>query len=325
MQVTNGDVGSFRTGVSLSAFRSPSEVEAFREASQVGGRPDPLFELAYTLDRCSLDGLASIKGRTLSIHAPCPGGVHFPNFGSADPAVRAESLETLRQSAETAMEFGAGILVLHPGYTTDLPVFVDTAKRLAGIDAGTAEEAEWIWVGEGSICRPGYCLSPLYRRHMEIALEGLAVAAELSAEAGVLLAVENLNPRMSYLFQVPEEFTVLARHVPAIRFCVDLGHLWISSLVHGFDFVEGLGEILATGRVVTSHIHDNDSRPGERAGAPPHCGDDHARIGSGKVPIEAALRLLRNAGVANLIVETKAEARDSLDRLERMIIGLGAS
>ena len=216
MQVANGDVGPFRTGVSLSAFRSPAEVEAFREASLVGGRADPLFELAYTLDRRNLDGLASIRGRTLSVHAPCPGGVHFPNFGSADPAVQAESLETLGRSAETAREFGAGIMVLHPGYTTDLPVFVDSAKRLAGVDAGAAREAEWVWVAEGSICRPGYCLSPVYSRHMEIALEGLAAAAELCAKAGVLLAVENLNPRLSYLFQVPAEFTVLAKRVPAI-------------------------------------------------------------------------------------------------------------
>jgi sugar phosphate isomerase/epimerase len=129
--------------------------------------------------------------------------------------------------------------------------------------------------------------------------------------------VENLNPRLTYLFQLPEELTALAREIPEIVFCVDLGHLWISSLAHGFEFLQGLREILATGRVVSVHVHDNPST----LGPPPVLADDHTLIGSGRVPIGEALSVLARAGSPRLIIESKAPALENGERLLRLIAG----
>jgi sugar phosphate isomerase/epimerase len=131
----------------------------------------------------------------------------------------------------------------------------------------------------------------------------------------VRLAVENLNPRVTYLFQLPEELVLLASEVPEVVLCVDLAHLWISSLVHGFGFADGLLRILATGRVVTTHVHDNDSRlePSRRLA------DDHAAIGTGRVPIRQALPLLAAAGVRTLVVESLGPVLESYSALVALI------
>jgi sugar phosphate isomerase/epimerase len=298
-------------GISLAGFRSPEEVRAYQDAARAQFGAEPRFELSYTLDGRFLQKLAFLKGRILSVHAPCPWAEFFPNLGSRDGGVRMAGVEAVRRSAGTAARFGAARVVLHPGYTLDQPVPVDPVRRLAELGALTEEEQRQVWIREGSICRKGYCLTPSYRAHLEAAVEGLEEAAGACAAEGVVLAVENLNPRLTYLFQLPDELVRLAAAIPALSLCVDIGHLWISSLVHGFGFEAGLEVLLATGRVRSAHIHDN----GSRLGADPVLSDDHAHVGTGSVPVAEALAMLTRAGIPALVVETTTHPLESMRRV----------
>jgi sugar phosphate isomerase/epimerase len=318
MSGSGAEAGAFSVGVSLVAFSSAAEVRGFiAEAGRRHGL-EPAFELSYAMSAALLAEVVFLEGHVLSAHAPCPAAELFPNLGSRDPRVVGDSLEAVRASAATAAAFGAGALVLHPGYTTDAAVLSDAQRRLASLEAhADTGDAGWLWLQRGTVCRPGYCESPGYRLHLEVASENLERAAAVCAEEGVRLAVENLNPRLTYLFQLPSELARLAARIPGIALCVDLGHLWLSSLVHGFGFVEGLAEILATGRVVTTHVHDN----GSTLGPPPMLSDDHAPIGTGSVPIGDALPLLAAAGVRPLIVESLGPAMASFEALVRLARG----
>lgn len=307
-----------RTGLSLAGFRSPDEVKRFQEAAREAQGPEAYFELSYTLSEDSLRGLGFLKDRVLSVHAPCPAGEFFPNLGSRDPGVRRESIEMIRRSAGTAAGFGAGRVVLHPGYACDSPVPVDPDRRLAALKAVSSQERRYLLASEGSISGRGYCDSAAYRAHREAAIDGLGTAAAVCKGEGIALAVENLNPRITYLFQLPSDLAVLAGALPGIGICADIGHLWISSLAHGFDFSEGLARILATGRVLAAHIHDNASR----LGPPVVFGDDHALVGSGNVPIGSGLRLLLGARVADLILETTALPLENLERLSALLVAV---
>ncbi len=112
--------------------------------------------------------------------------------------------------------------------------------------------------------------------------------------------MENLNPRVTYIFQLPSEIAELVRALPSVRVCVDIGHLWIASLAHGFAFADGLAQILATGSVRSAHIHDNSSRL-EPA---PFLVDEHGLVGTGTVPVREALAALVRAEVPAIVVET---------------------
>jgi len=309
-----------RTGLSLAGFRSPDEVKRFQEAAREAQGPEPYFELSYTLGEDFLRGLGFLKDRVLSVHAPCPAGEFFPNLGSRDPGVRRESIEMIRRSAGTAAGFGAGRVVLHPGYASDSPVPVDPGRRLAALQAISDREQRYLLASEGSISGKDYCESARYRAHLQAAIDGLGAAAAVCKGEGIALAVENLNPRITYLFQLPSELAALAGSLPGIGICADVGHLWISSLAHGFSFSDGLTRILATGRVIAAHIHDNASR----LGPPVVFGDDHALVGSGNVPIGSGLRLLLDARVSDLILETTTLPLENLERLSALL-GSGRS
>jgi sugar phosphate isomerase/epimerase len=302
-------------------------VASYQSAYREAFGAEALFELNYEWELDSPAQVPGLRGAVVSVHAPCPRSANFPNLGSRDPAVLRASFEDIRRSAETATAFGAGLVVLHPGYTLDVAVPVDSSRRLAVLTRHVGDAARYIWSQGGRICTPGYCETAGYRQRREEATARLAAAARLCAEEGVQLAVENLNPRVTYLFQLPAELVRLAHAVPQLRLCVDLGHLWISSLVHGFDFLHGLRDVLSTGRVVSAHVHDNSSQLGTRVSehivdAPPagsRFGDDHFAIGRGGVPIAAAVHQMKRAGVGTLVVETLDPPLESVHRLARML------
>jgi sugar phosphate isomerase/epimerase len=296
--------------VSLAPVRTAGEARALQEQLREQGR-EPLFELSYTMDESFLRDASFLRGSVLSVHAPCPGAGFFPNVASRDPAVRRDGVEVVRRSAATAARFGARLVVLHPGYTLDSAVPVDMGRRLFDLADLPDEERGQVWLADGSICRRGYCARPSYRARLASAAEGLASAEAACRAEGVELAVENLNPRITYMFQLPSELVELVRTLPAIRVCVDIGHLWISSLAHGFAFGDGLDAILATGRVRSAHIHDNTSRLTPL----PMLADEHAPVGSGTVPVRDALAALVRAGVPAVIVETATLLQENTARV----------
>jgi len=305
---------SNKTGLSLVSLHSAAEVKEFSESWYRKTGIYPKFELSYHMDSQFIEDIPFIKGRVLSGHAPCPGGIYLPNLGSRDTSVIRESFDSLKKSADTVASFGGNILVLHAGYTMDEPVYTKFIKRKKILEKYD-KKSSYLWLKEGSICKPGYENSEEYKIHMKETLKNLKGAAEICMKRGVRLAVENLNPRLTYLFQLPEDFIRIAEEIDNISICIDIGHLWISSLVHNFDYFTALQILTSTGRVVSAHIHDNPSTCGNN----PHFSDDHRTLGTGSIPIkESVLHLVKNSS-ANLIIEAASEPLKNLEMLDRMV------
>jgi len=217
-----------------------------------------MFELSYKMNSAFLESVRPVvTNRVASVHACCPSEPIFPNLGSHDPHIVKESLKAIESSAVTAISFGADILVLHPGYATDSAVPAENEQRKVLLEG--EQFKRYVWRSKGSICTPDYVKQAVYVRHMAQALDLLPEAARLCASHGVRLAVENLNPRVGYLFQTPDEMIALATMGNNLFLCLDVGHLWISSCVYGFDYLTALRQVMATGKVINCHLHSNPS------------------------------------------------------------------
>ena len=235
--------------------------------------PQASFELSYNRRRDELEEwLTSAKGRIASIHALSPMRSFFPNF---------------------AKRIGAGIVVLHPGYLVPGLVPTSVSERSDMLSKSGLEK--FISVKKGSICNLSYTKEPEYRLAFSSMVENLsALSGELDA-MGVKLAVENLNPRAGYLLVHPDELLELAR-TTSLSFCLDVGHLLVSSALFGFDFISSVEAVLETGRVVTVHMHSNPSKAGVYE-------DSHQSIRANGFPYKEVLDLVERSG-ANLMLET---------------------
>jgi sugar phosphate isomerase/epimerase len=291
--------------LSLAGLKTKEEIiESIAGFEAATGRK-ALFELSYTMGRDFLDSMKpELLGRTVSVHAACPSMEFFPNLASDDAGVIERSNRDLDTTLETAAEFGASLVVVHPGYATDHAIPADEAMRQRLLTS--AEFEPYIRAEEGSICGPDYADTPRYRLFMERTLANLAPFSKRCAERGIGLAVENLNPRAGYLIQTPRDMIETVRVLPSTGLCLDIGHLWISEAVYGFGFLEGIQGILATGKVLTTHLHSNHSVSSGAARA--RYTDDHEPLYRGNVPVSEVLRRLWSSGSgANLVVEVKKE------------------
>ncbi len=278
--------------ISLVGFHSADEVARYLDAV-----PTARFELSYKMSASFLEQLEPlIEGRVVSSHACCPAEPIFPNFASSDEAVIAQSYEAIERTLATCSRYGAAIMVLHPGYVTDFAIPSENKARKALLESPAF--APYIAFDDGAICRTDYPDSPVYRRHALIATDHLVRVGQLCRSYGVRLAVENLNPRVAYLFQRPEEMVTLTKESEDIFLCLDVGHLYIASAVYGFDYYVAIETILATGRVVSCHLHANSTLKEEG-----RFRDDHHTIDAHRFPIEETLALLAASG-ANLVLET---------------------
>ncbi len=129
--------------------------------------------------------------------------------------------------------------------------------------------------------------------------EGVARGADLAADAGVMLGIENMDT--VGIGSLEEGLELLAQiGSPWLQLYPDLGNL----VERGCDPLRELD--LARGRMVA--VHAKDARPGEPRRVP---------FGEGGVPFEAALRALASAGYAGpMLVEMwNDDAPDSVQRL----------
>jgi len=304
-------------GLSLIAFPEPEEFRAFyhwiadkrifRNLSLPGFDAEPVFELSYAMDEKYLEAVSRESARIVSVHAPCPHTEILPNLGSEDSEVVDESLAVIRASAGTASRFGADILVIHAGYATNRRMYTVYERRREVLETENWNSS-YIMEPEGMICSPGYCESPGYRRHLERVILNLPRAIGECRKLGVTLAVENINLRITYLPQRPEDMLYISDRVPDVSFCLDFGHLWLSSLVHRFDFLEAAEHIIGTGRVITTHIHNNHSR----IQSDPVYSDDHLGVENGNLPFHWIPELLRRGGVKRWIIESGDDPLGSL-------------
>ena len=288
------------------AFKSADAAAAYLSSAEARER----YELAYTMSGDTLRTLEPLlRGKVESVHACCPATGHFPNFASVDRRVVEESFRDMGDTLETAVRFGASIVVLHPGYATDsaMPSSYGARKALLGRPEFRAE----IRHEEGAICGPGYNRTERYRSYALRTMERLSELAERCQARGVRLAAENLNPRVGYLFHTPDELAEIAAIHPNLGICLDIGHLYMSSFAYGFDFLDGLRRIVSTGKVATCHLHANSSGQGRFR-------DDHASVDRFGFPIGAALDALLESG-ANLVLEVVEEPARNMRLVERLV------
>ena len=303
-----------RAGISLVGFKNPDSIRLFHEEQCLQKENGPCFELSYQWDSKQTAGMSFLKGHILSGHVPCPGGTFLPNLGSRNRENLQKSLNVIRKSAGITASFGGQVLVLHAGYTMDDLVYREYRLRQATLDALPGELGE-VWLKKGTVCRADYTAIPAYRKYLFNTIENLIRAKELCRAEGINLAVENLNPRITYLFQTIEEFDLLLKEIPDIHICLDLGHLWISSLVHDFNFIEGVEAFLNTERVITTHIHDNASTLTPEI----YIGDDHSDLGTGRIPLNQAVNLIASKSRANMVIETKANPLENYNYLRNLL------
>ncbi len=296
--------------ISLVGFRSVEEVAAYARKF-----PSMQFELSYKMDSQFLAAVAPyLAGRVASVHACCPSLPIFPNFGSYDRQVLQASYDAVEESLKTAKAFGADILVLHPGYVCDWSIPRENAERSKLLNDPIF--TPYIHIADGAICKPDYPRTSVYQHHAKQAFEQLIQVAKLADAYQVRLAVENLNPRVGYLFQTPEEMVQIARLSPSLHLCLDVGHLWISSSVYGFPYFDALKEIMETGKVVNCHLHSNSTQVGIG-----RYRDDHHSFEKYGFPAEAVLRIVTGSG-ANLVLETVEEPELNTNSLMRFSASL---
>jgi len=296
---------------SLVGFKSVEDVARYAKMF-----PAMQYELSYKMDQDFLSAVHPyIQGRVASVHACCPALPIFPNFGSHDPQVLDQSYDAVRKSLQTAQQFGADVLVLHPGYVTDASIPAGNKQRKILLDDPVF--SPYVGKKEGSICKVDYPLQEVYRYHSKQAYKELVRVGDIAGSYNVRLAVENLNPRVGYLFQTPDEMIELSRSSQHIFLCLDVGHLWISSAVYGFDFFDAIKDILQTNKVVNCHLHSNATSSKNDVYS-----DDHHSFTKHGFPARHILSLLLDSE-ANLTLETIEELEKNTTELLDLLSSLG--
>jgi len=297
-----------KTAISLVSFDSVQEIEEFiRDCKSFGLEEKPLFELSYKHDNTFLENLDFLHGQIVSAHASIPRKDYFPNLASFDSRVLKDSLSMVRESASICSRFGGDLVILHAGYLSDLKFPVSGEKRLELLE-NLSISSEYESPFQSGINTPEFLQSPLYKRFLENAISNLKDASVLCRNEGCVLAVENLNPRLSYLFQVPGEFIKLTEAIPEIGICLDIGHLWLSALAHEFDFFEGLKIMLSTEKVATVHLHNNFSSV---KGNGFELTDEHRAPYDGNIPMDQVVQVLKEYSHLNIVQEVvQADSQD---------------
>lgn len=280
-------------GISLVGLDSKDKIENLIETY-----PDVLFELSYAMTNKFLQELKHLlKGRVLSVHSLCPRRKYFPNFAALDPKVIKWSENEIFQDIDRAHQFGANIIVLHPGYISNSLIPFNTKIR---IKAMGKEFKQYVLKGSLSICKRDYPEIKEYKEAFKIMNENIIKLSQSLKKEGITLAIENLNPRAGYLFVHPKEMLDLAQYED-IHFTLDIGHLWISTELFGINYLDCLKSILATGKVVTTHLHSNPSLARNS-----RFEDTHSSLDKYFLPYRETLSLISRTK-ANMILETTEE------------------
>lgn len=241
-----------KKGISLVGIKDDDTIKRIIEKY-----PDCYFELSYLSTKESLKRILPIvKGRVASTHMLAPQREWFPNLASN--SAKEWSEKAIMEDAELALEIGAKVLVLHPGYLYDGLVSTTFSKRLEQIESLklTKYEIE----GTESVASSLYIETPQYKSAFSLMVENALSLKEKLDKLGLILALENLNPRTGYIFLHPDEAILLSSF--GLDLCIDVGHLMVNAAVFGFDVLSETKRILDTNRVKSMHLHSNESKPG---------------------------------------------------------------
>lgn len=166
---------------------------------------------------------------------------------------RQENLKILKKVIEIAREIEASTIVVHPGDRMNGKSFENAVKNIKLVSK-IAED-------------------------ISIAIENL-----YTSESGIRKLVET-----------PKEMKALLDEVSMdnVGACLDVGHAYIASQMHGFDFKEFFNVL--DGHIIHSHIHNNcgmDSKPW----------DKHMPLTKGNIDYN---EILESFKVKNVILEIK--------------------
>ena len=289
-----------KKGISLVGISSRPVIESILERYK-----DVWFELPYTMKRAFWDTNKDLlKNRIVSIHSLSPAREYFPNLAAEDEKALTFSFAEVKKDAEFASALSARFLILHPGYLMPGLVPSSSSKRLKGLERA---ELEGFRLCQGStICSRRYPEGNLYRNAFDKMKKNLEILSLSLQEKGITLCAENLNPRIGYMLMLPEEMEELGK-IPSVSFCLDIGHLRVSSALFGFDFLSAIRKILGTGKVRTTHLHSNPSKDGIYK-------DSHESLYKYECPYKEVLGMIEESG-ANMILESVEEPLENLDIL----------
>ncbi len=294
----------YRIVVSTVAFKDEKEAERFYKEK---GIP---FEFSVNLSPSQVSYLSNANVRCASVHIPSPTRRFFPNFATSSSQLFEKSMDILKESMETLSHCGGNVLVLHPGYAIDALVPSDFKERKPFIEKGAREYEKYIIHKKSVVTGRAYLSSLSYRRHFRLFSENILKVVDFVKAQGFKLAIENLNPRLFYIFQTPKEAQFLSALSEDIYFCLDVGHLYISSLVHGFNFLQGIKDIIETGRVIHFHLSNNPSRVG-------YYDDAHDHLTKGNIDFPSLLKIL-SENDANFVLEIKYNPENDIKLLYKL-------
>jgi sugar phosphate isomerase/epimerase len=287
-----------KLAVSSVGFKNVEDMVSFHTETRVA------LELGVNLCEEDLEVLHQSGVQVLSVHVPCPKRTSLPNFASRDDSIVAASRDIFLESCQTALKFGCEIVVLHPGYCMD---------DLMPTESGERERSLQRVVGSANVVVDrAYVLNKEYKLRFATMLGNIRGLVEDIRTVDVKLACENLNPKHFYMVQTSEEIRALAS-MDGVNLCLDLGHLWISSLVHGFDYCKAVEEVLMTGKVVEIHASNNNSAIGRYQ-------DSHDHLYNGAIDYQEVVEILRRFDHENFVftVEVKDDPRSDLTFLEKI-------
>lgn len=278
--------------VSSVAFKDVEETRDFYVELNIP------IELGVNLDKGQLDFLDKAKVKARSVHVPCPKSFMLPNFAAFDESVLNSSREIFLESCRTAFRFGCNIVSLHPGYCTDALMPTEPEEREKSLQRTTGRSQ--------TVVEPSYVFEKNYMLHFEALERNLREITKEIKNFGLKLACENLNPKYFYMVQTPSEIKRLM-DIDSVNICLDLGHLWISSLVHGFEFYSSVEELVSTGKVIEIHASNNDSSVGKY-------NDAHDHLYHGSIDYRRVLKILQKFDREDLLftIEVKHDPRSDL-------------
>ncbi|OGR21589.1 MAG: xylose isomerase [Desulfobacula sp. RIFOXYA12_FULL_46_16] len=150
----------------------------------------------------------------------------------------------------------------------------------------------------------------------------------------VTLAIENARPypdQSPYTYgEFPDELKhqVITINRPNVKINLDFGHLYMTSLFHGYDLETAVTSIRAF--IAHTHIHDNFGgavhhwEKQQTHQLPFGRGDSHMPVGRGEVPIKDILDILLPDYTGLLMMELRSRYFDDLEEsgrnLEAMIV-----
>jgi len=296
-----------KIAVSSMAFESLDEIFDFFERC-----PGIYLELGVDLGGKEVEAIARRGILASSLHIPCPFENLMPNMASFDPQALEMSLEVINRSLDAAAVCKASVAVLHPGYATDLLLPSDPKSRDVFLKEISGEAICHILDEASATTSAEYPLSSEYRSYMAHLAEKARLAIDMAKRRGITMTFENLNPRYLYLCQSPHDMRFLSDSVDDISFCLDIGHLWISSCAHGFDFYAALSSVLGKGKVTAVHM-SNNSTWGMRFS------DDHRHLLEGKVDVKKCLEVILPYKPDFLVIEVKGDPTSDVDLLASIV------